>query len=295
MAKTKQARWVCPRCEHGRLAPTRPRRDDVRRYCLPCSEATGRLVERMAPALERKREARSEALADRRKRKTQRERERQEAYFTVDGINLEREMRRLCRLKAFRKSNGKPMKPPKLIVKRMSKQPSTRYGWCKYWERTICVIAYPGITKYDALETLLHELVHNFEGRSDYDVHPAHGDFFKRRFRDAMKEAYGVSYLPDNAYHGRLATLMRQFDRSPDGMRFLADNLDESCALMRQELPALDDPVDVANYRKWIRRDTESARRLRLRADEVDRSTHHVLQLGHTTSAGDQPGSESRR
>lgn len=62
---TKQARWKCPQCGAGILAPTKPRMDDVRRYCLPCSGKTGRLVERIAPALEAKRE---QAVAKRREK-----------------------------------------------------------------------------------------------------------------------------------------------------------------------------------------------------------------------------------
>ena len=50
MAKAKQKRWRCPVCELGILGPLRPRLNDVRRYCLPCSAKTGRLVERYAPA-----------------------------------------------------------------------------------------------------------------------------------------------------------------------------------------------------------------------------------------------------
>ncbi len=57
------ARWECPNGKHPAvLAPTKPRKDDIRRYCLPCSEAKGRLVTRVAPRLET---ARSEALARR--------------------------------------------------------------------------------------------------------------------------------------------------------------------------------------------------------------------------------------
>jgi len=47
-----QQRFACPRCGVGRLAPGKCRADDVRRYCLPCSQATGRLVRRVVPARE---------------------------------------------------------------------------------------------------------------------------------------------------------------------------------------------------------------------------------------------------
>lgn len=56
----KLTRWNCPNGCGGVLAPTRPRKDDVRRYCLDCSKRTGRLVERVSPALERKRTVRVE-------------------------------------------------------------------------------------------------------------------------------------------------------------------------------------------------------------------------------------------
>jgi hypothetical protein len=50
------------------LAPTRPRLDDVRRYCLECSKGSGRLVRRVAEALEKKRAARKTRKAARQKK-----------------------------------------------------------------------------------------------------------------------------------------------------------------------------------------------------------------------------------
>ena len=52
---TKQVRWKCADCNHGLLAPMKPRKNDVRRYCLPCSAKTGKLVERVSPTLEKQR------------------------------------------------------------------------------------------------------------------------------------------------------------------------------------------------------------------------------------------------
>ena len=57
---TKQVRWKCANCDHGLLAPTKPRKNDVRRYCLPCSAKTGKLVERVSPTLEKQRTVKSE-------------------------------------------------------------------------------------------------------------------------------------------------------------------------------------------------------------------------------------------
>jgi len=65
----KQVRWKCEMCDDGLLAPSRPRKNDVRRYCLPCSAKRGTLVERTAPALEKKREKRTELIQQKNKEK----------------------------------------------------------------------------------------------------------------------------------------------------------------------------------------------------------------------------------
>ena len=65
----KQIRWKCEQCGHGLLAPSRPRKNDVRRYCLPCSAKQGTLVERTAPALEKQREKRTAIVQQKNKDK----------------------------------------------------------------------------------------------------------------------------------------------------------------------------------------------------------------------------------
>ena len=47
--------WRCPDCGNQKRAPGKPRRNDVRRFCLPCSQRTGYMVERVCPVLETKR------------------------------------------------------------------------------------------------------------------------------------------------------------------------------------------------------------------------------------------------
>lgn len=63
-----QTRWKCPDCGHGLLAPERPRKNDVRRYCLPCSGKKGVLVERIAPRLEAARAAAKVKQAEKEKK-----------------------------------------------------------------------------------------------------------------------------------------------------------------------------------------------------------------------------------
>jgi hypothetical protein len=69
---TKQYRWICPKCDAGKNAPSRLRKIDVRRYCLSCSEREGILIERIVPKFETKREAakkRAQAKAARKRAK----------------------------------------------------------------------------------------------------------------------------------------------------------------------------------------------------------------------------------
>lgn len=61
MARVKQVRWECPNGMHpGVLGPSRPRKIATCRYCLKCSDVAGVLVERVAPANERKRTVKAE-------------------------------------------------------------------------------------------------------------------------------------------------------------------------------------------------------------------------------------------
>lgn len=68
MPKAKKYRWNCPECGTGKLLSSRPRKNATARYCLPCSEETGYLVERVSPALERKRAQKTAQRAQRAKR-----------------------------------------------------------------------------------------------------------------------------------------------------------------------------------------------------------------------------------
>ena len=54
--KTGRKRWVCPLCADGQLAPSRPRKNNALRYCLPCTAKTGKLVERDCPSAAKRKE-----------------------------------------------------------------------------------------------------------------------------------------------------------------------------------------------------------------------------------------------
>ncbi|HEX7095664.1 MAG TPA: hypothetical protein VF183_07260 [Acidimicrobiales bacterium] len=65
--------YRCPICDVGRKAPDKLATDDARRFCLKCTEKTGKLVEMIVPAHESAKAERAAARAARREQQRQRE------------------------------------------------------------------------------------------------------------------------------------------------------------------------------------------------------------------------------
>ena len=109
-------------------------------------------------------------------------------------------MSRLRQLPAF--ADG-PLaeREPELKVRRARRKPN-RLGFAVPSQFRLSVTAYPGIRPGDALETLLHELVHLHVGRAA-ESHAWHGKTFKRTLARAMDEGYGVvGPSPRSTIHG---------------------------------------------------------------------------------------------
>jgi SprT-like family protein len=93
---------------------------------------------------------------------------------------------------------------PQLKIRRARRKPN-RLGFAVPSEFRLSVTAYPGIRRGDALETLLHELVHLHVGRAA-EAHAWHGPTFKRTLARAMRDAYGVEIpTPRATLHGPYA------------------------------------------------------------------------------------------
>jgi hypothetical protein len=136
-------------------------------------------------------------------------RNRPSGYYEVAGIDLEREMARLCALEMFNGADG-PLarQPPRLDVRRASKRPRRNLGFAVPAERRISITAYPGIRRGDALETLLHELVHIALGRHEGGWH---GRVFRDALATAMRQAYGVTGVRARAStHGAYADALER-------------------------------------------------------------------------------------
>lgn len=159
-------RWTCPQCDRpGILAPGRMRKVDVRRYCLPCSEATGKLVERVCPALERKREA---ARAEQAERAVAKRKAKARATRNVRAAR--RAIKRAVKLKAFAREGVVPRERDLRIIDAgdtySSGQAGRHGGFVKIGRRS---------TVLHVEELVVHELCHVVLHRLGREVKGARG------------------------------------------------------------------------------------------------------------------------
>ena len=211
MTAPKRVRWNCPHGCPGILASTRPPKDSIERYCLPCSAKTGRLVLRVVPALERKRAAAAVSSAAKAKykrataaRARQRAKDAEVERYSVHGVDLRDEMKKLLALKAFGGKSGRLFRrPPKLVISRRTKYPRSRLGFAEPWANRITLATWPRQDLDGALHTLVHELTHIVVGAQP-GAAKWHGPLFQQTLRAALKEAYGDTQVyktdDDGAY-----------------------------------------------------------------------------------------------
>jgi hypothetical protein len=166
----------------------------VRRFCLPCSLDTGRLVERIAPALEQHRSRRAEAARQKKKNERIRERARIEKKMSAPrevakrkysiegehGMNIKRETARLWKMIAKMPQETEwgrrgsrivsTRKPP--IVRLMKR------GWSvdrdgRLWIRSgyagVAFGSHIAVKPGVSWETLAHEIIHcaGFRGHDE--------------------------------------------------------------------------------------------------------------------------------
>ena len=201
---TKQARWKCPQCGAGILAPTKPRTDDVRRYCLPCSAKGGRLVERVAPALEAKREKRTAFISEkaRQKRQVARRREQpkkmQERCDAIRKRMIEKEAERIWKLMADW-HKGKPL--PRIEIVR-GRNWGSQYGYAfNGWYRIqVNVDAEQSKMRSKRVWSVLaHELAHCacppiYTGGKNRDTH--HREFYR-----CLRHVWNKRWKLDISFH----------------------------------------------------------------------------------------------
>jgi hypothetical protein len=202
----KRTRWECPNGLHpSALGPSRPKKNATIRYCWPCSEEAGVLVERVAPALERQR--------NRKRAARQREQERAEraAAFLVPVVNADLNevvldardlLGQAWRTDALRDGE----RPPGLSVRRGSAEqgrghparrpvnPDIRFddrvsGHATPHERRIVLTVGPGLGEAWLRAIVVHEAAHIAcpdEG---------HGSLWRSRYVRAIRELYPAAPL----------------------------------------------------------------------------------------------------
>ena len=197
MSAPKRVRWACPNGCPAVLAPSRLRRDDVARYCLPCSAKRGRLVLRLAPALEAKRAAKVAATKAKKVVRAERTAERETSYHTVHGVDLREELKKLWSHPIARELRAKlhplhRVTPPKLVVRNRSTR--GRYGVAYWQDHKILINRIPGQDAYNVRDTLAHEVAHILTPRA------RHGIAWKTAFRLLCEQAYGVRPRVENRF-----------------------------------------------------------------------------------------------
>lgn len=134
----------------------------MRRFCLPCSAKSGRLVRRECPSLERERAAARERTTARRVKRTTTERQREAASRSVGGVDLLALARRLWALPYLQqqKRHGGGACPPIELRRSRTKWFST--GHCVVGGGPRRIVITLGVTDDPAepMGVVLHELVH---------------------------------------------------------------------------------------------------------------------------------------
>lgn len=204
-AKPKRIRWECPAGEHPAvLGSRRPRAEAIVRFCLPCSQAAGHLVRRVAPALERERAAAAAKASAKRTAATERTKAAAAARLTVtlddgDQARVDELLAGLCKLDVVRTARSASGKEawgwPDLKLVRRARYAEGVGGaaWPTEYRMTINV-GRPGPTSRERLEeVVLHKLVHCVLPEREN-----HGDLFRFTLRKAAREWWPGIELPPN-------------------------------------------------------------------------------------------------
>ncbi len=162
-----------------------------------CPRCGARFIGAACLACLRKAHAKNASRRIRERQKARRKRSRPSADARpgadrVAGIALTPWLEHMARLPVFggdeSRLNGNL---PRLHVRRASKKPRRRLAFADYDRHLLHLTDYPGITPADALETLLHEVVH----LQSLDLRK-HDARFKRTLARAAKECFGVECRP---------------------------------------------------------------------------------------------------
>lgn len=174
-SQPKRYRWSCASEDHaGVLAPSRLRTIDLRRYCIPCSQESGVLVERTCPALDKQRETKEEQRKAKAKRATQSRRKRKEAAArhkarrqtaretaAMEAVgDLHAELVRLWPIvRGVSPRDDLPVEPPAMKIGHRTRE-SFVSGYAWYHKHRIFIGVPRTADHAEGCGTLAHELAH---------------------------------------------------------------------------------------------------------------------------------------
>jgi hypothetical protein len=164
------------------------RSDDIRRYCWPCSTEAGYLIQRHAPALERKRKDAKTKRQAAEQRQRERVRAIRHAREVVDGVDVGKEIVRLIKLPALRDELPEWMRGRRV--------PWTLHRGSGVFSGHAASRSYVHLTFGSAHAAtvkmvLCHELAHYVLPDSEH-----HTGRWARCYARAVREAYGVDVRP---------------------------------------------------------------------------------------------------
>lgn len=180
-------RWICPTPDcpnhaRGIIGPIRPRQDDVRGYCLLCSEASGRLVKRACPSRVRQATAKAQLRAT----AAQRAKERKLAAAGQYPEVLRYAFNAWLSLDAW-EYNLRPCAP--VLQIRKARKAGTS-GRAFYQDNRIALTA--GVDQAWGYTILLHELAHIAVFRHEVQRGDlGHGPLWKMLYHSAAQEITG--------------------------------------------------------------------------------------------------------
>lgn len=227
--------WRCPKCESGIRAPERLRKIDVRRYCLPCSEQTGVLVERTIPSRDAERARAKIIQREQQAKARERDAAKRAAYAQSERGQLEAFARAALRLDAYEVLHDRVVnfqirlarrtklvvdEPRVRIIDGQEIRDTITYGGYRqemssghaYGARRFVITA--GSDAADARATILHEIAHCAAG---YNGGP-HNGAWRSIFASAVEEVTGEKPVPNGSAYQELhnaaqACVRRWLDR----------------------------------------------------------------------------------
>lgn len=207
---TRRVRWYCPEgCPEAVLGPSRPRADNICRYCLKCSAKRGVLIKRMSPTLLREKIARTEIRERKHQKRKALHAENETAYYTIAGVDLRYEMvTLLAAARTFPRTTTIQRvlnNPPELRVRNRHRSHRGTLGWASWAENWVLINRFTnaGQDEHDVRETLAHELAHILA------PYKGHGTAWRTMFRLLCEAAYDIRPRIERRYHGEVSKLLR--------------------------------------------------------------------------------------